>query len=631
MQIHKITLFIFSLFCFETLFSQQVEITEKSVVPDHPRLLMLKGEEREIKKRVLAEALFRDLHHLNITECDKMLLLPTLTRNQVGRRILHTSAEAKRRIIYLSYSFRMTGNRAYLKAAEKVMLDMSKFEDWNPSHFLDVAEMTAGLAIGYDWLYDELSPSSKEIIAKAIQSKGLDEAKDEKKCWWLRADMNWNQVCNAGISLGALALFENDPAGSAALLNRSLQSIKLPMAVYKNNGAYPEGYNYWVFGTANNVMLIDMFEKAFKSDYGLREMPGFMKTAAFEQQLEGPLTAEYAIPIEKSTGNETDNMVSQSFSFGDSGFNTRVLPIMYWFASKNKESSLLWNEVRKLKRDLKSETATLTKDNSLPFLLVWGNKIDLKNITIPVEKMFVAQGKGAMAVMRTSWDAPNAIFLGVKAGTEIHTHAHMDAGSFVMDANGVRWAMDFGMQEYESLESKGIDLFKMTQESPRWEVFRLNNLAHNTLTFNNKKHWIAGISTIENPIEKQGLMSVTTDISSFFPADAKKVERTFAIVDNKYVQINDRIVTDDKQDTIRWNMLTTAIPQITNNKTILLKQNGKELLLTMEGDATIQAKTWTTVSKNSYDVSNKGTIFVGFEIIIPENSERVISTQLKPL
>jgi hypothetical protein len=631
MQIHKITLCIFSLFCFGTLYSQEVEITEKSVVPDHPRLLMLKGEEREIKKRVLAEALFRDLHHLNITESDKMLLLPTLTRNQVGRRILHTSAEAKRRIIYLSYSFRMTGNRAYLKAAEKVMLDMSKFEDWNPSHFLDVAEMTAGLAIGYDWLYDELSPSSKEIIAKAIQSKGLDEAKDEKKCWWLRADMNWNQVCNAGISLGALALFENDPAGSAALLNRSLQSIKLPMAVYKNNGAYPEGYNYWVFGTVNNVFLIDMFEKAFKSDFGLRELPGFMKTAAYEQQIEGPLTAEYTIPIEKSIENEKVNMVSQSFSFGDARVKTGVLTPMYWFAAKSKKWSLLWNEVRKLKRDLESNREILTKDHLLPFLLVWGNKIDLKKITVPSERMYVAQGKGAIAVMRTSWDASNAIFLGVKAGTEIHTHAHMDAGSFVMDANGVRWAMDFGMQEYESLESKGIDLFKMTQESPRWEVFRLNNLAHNTLTFNNKKHWIAGISTIENPIEKQSLMSVTTDISSFFPADAKKVERTFAIVDNKYVQINDRIVTDDKQDTIRWNMLTTAIPQITNNKTILLKQNGKELLLTMEGDATIQAKTWTTVSKNSYDVSNKGTIFVGFEIIIPENSERVISTQLKPL
>ena len=631
MQIKIITLYIFSMFCLGMLSAQQVEITEKSVIPDHPRLFMLKEEEREIKKRVLAEPLFRDLQQLIIKESDKMLVLPTITRNQIGIRILHTSQEAKRRIFYLSYSFRMTGNKAYLNAAEKVMLDMSKFDNWNPSHFLDVAEMTAALAIGYDWLYHELPPSSKETIAKAIQKMGLDEAKDEKKCWWLRADMNWNQVCNAGISLGALALFENDPAGSAALLNRALKSIKLPMTVYQNNGAYPEGYAYWFFGTVNNVFLIDLFEKAFKSDFGLRDIPGFMKTAAFVQQLEGPPTAQYLLPINKSIQNEPINLVSQSFNFGDARIKTGVLTPMYWFAAKSDKWSLLWNEVNKLKRELENNPEGLTKDYTLPFLLVWGSKINLKKITVPTEIMYVGQGKGAMAVMRTSWDAPNAIYLGVKAGTEIHSHAHMDAGSFVMDANGVRWAMDFGMQEYQSLESKGINLFKMTQESPRWEVFRLNNLAHNTLTFDNKKHWMAGVSTIENPIEKEGLMSVTTDISSFFPKDAKKVERTFAIIDNKYVKIQDRIITADKQDTIRWNMLTTAIPEIKNNKTILLKQNGKELLLTIKGDATIQAKTWTTESTKSYDASNKGTVFVGFEIIIPENSERVISTQLKPL
>jgi hypothetical protein len=37
------------------------------------------------------------------------------------------------------------------------MLAAAAFSDWNPSHFLDVAEMTAALAIGYDWLYEEVS------------------------------------------------------------------------------------------------------------------------------------------------------------------------------------------------------------------------------------------------------------------------------------------------------------------------------------------------------------------------------------------------------------------------------------------------------------------------------------------
>ena len=83
---------------------------------------------------------------------------------------------------------------------------------------------------------------------------------------------------------------------------------------------------------------------------------------------------------------------------------------MYWFAAKSNKWSLLWNEVRKLQRDLKNNPEALTKDHTLAFLLVWGYKINLKSITVPTEKMYVGQGKGAMAVMRTSWEVPDAIF-----------------------------------------------------------------------------------------------------------------------------------------------------------------------------------------------------------------------------
>jgi len=35
-------------------------------------------------------------------------------------------------------------------------LAAARFGDWNPKHFLDVAEMTFALAIWYDWLFDQL-------------------------------------------------------------------------------------------------------------------------------------------------------------------------------------------------------------------------------------------------------------------------------------------------------------------------------------------------------------------------------------------------------------------------------------------------------------------------------------------
>lgn len=66
----------------------------------------------------------------------------------------------------------------------------------------------------------------------------------------------------------------------------------------------------------------------------------------------------------------------------------------------------------------------------------------------------------------------------------------MDAGSFVYEKNGVRWAMDLGMQNYFSLESKGVDLWNQSQEGQRWDVFRLNNMAHNTLTIMVNGIWL---------------------------------------------------------------------------------------------------------------------------------------------
>ena len=51
----------------------------------------------------------------------------------------------------------MTSEKKYLNRAVKEMLAVSAFSDWNPSHFLDVAEMTMAVSIGYDWLYDGLS------------------------------------------------------------------------------------------------------------------------------------------------------------------------------------------------------------------------------------------------------------------------------------------------------------------------------------------------------------------------------------------------------------------------------------------------------------------------------------------
>lgn len=188
---------------------------------------------------------------------------------------------------YLSYAFRLTKERKYLERAEKELLKVSKFKDWNPSHFLDVAEMTMGVAIGYDWLHDDLQASSLPIIREAILKKGIEPSLDTTYNSWLKSSNNWNQVCNAGITYGALAIYEDKPKLAQELIDRAVKSIKIPMEAFKPDGAYPEGYMYWGYGTSFNVLFLSALQKAYGSDFGLSDTEGFLKTAAYLENMVG--------------------------------------------------------------------------------------------------------------------------------------------------------------------------------------------------------------------------------------------------------------------------------------------------------------------------------------------------------
>lgn len=89
--------------------------------------------------------------------------------------------------------------------------------------------MTMALGIGYDWLYDELSDESREIIREAILTKGLEPSLDSNYNWFLNASNNCNQVCNVGMTFGALAAYEDYPEFSEEIIDRSFNSIILAM------------------------------------------------------------------------------------------------------------------------------------------------------------------------------------------------------------------------------------------------------------------------------------------------------------------------------------------------------------------------------------------------------------------
>ncbi|MEO6730055.1 MAG: heparinase II/III family protein [Ferruginibacter sp.] len=590
-----------------TGFAQDNYIAENQQIPGHPRILLLKSEVAVVKKTVSSDATWGNLHQAILSESDRLITLPPVERIQIGRRLLDKSREALRRLFILSYAYRTSGRQQYMQRAEKELLAISAFSDWNPSHFLDVAEMTMAVSIGYDWLYDQLPASSKATIKEAILKKGLEPSLDAKCNSWLKAEHNWNQVCNAGMTYGAMAIYEDEPVLARQIINRAIGSIVLPMKDYAPDGVYPEGYGYWGYGTSFNVLFISAIEKLFGKDFGLSQLPGFLLTAGFMENMTGPS--------------------GQPFNYSDAGSNGGLHPAMFWLADKVKDPSLLWVEKSYLK---KLPPASFEKDRLLPSIMLWSGGIGLDKITPPPGNIWVGHGKNPVAMMRTSWTDSNAIYVATKGGSVSVNHAHMDIGSFIMEADGVRWAMDFGMQEYESLESKGIKLFGRTQDAQRWTVFRLTNLVHNTLTINNQHQDVTGFAPIISSGKSPTFMNVVTDLSQVYKGNLSKSNRGIAIVDKSYVVVRDEIVTNDKESIIRWTMLTPANVKITGSHTAELTKDGKTLKLQVQGPSNLVMKTWSTDPPNDYDAPNPGTILVGFEVTVPANTTIAFNVALVP-
>jgi hypothetical protein len=199
-----------------------------------------------------------------------------------------------------------------------------------------------------------------------------------------------------------------------------------------------------------------------------------------------------------------------------------------------------------------------------------------------------------------------------------------------MESHGVRWAADFGMQDYESLESKGIRLFGRTQDAERWKVFRLNNYVHNTLTIDNQLQLVKGYARIDRHSDKAGFAFAISDISSVYENQIAAAKRGVAIVDGKYVVVRDELETLDKPATIRWTMLTPAVVEVAGNNTATLTKDGKQLTLSVDTKEDIKIKTWSTTPTTDYDAANPGTTLVGFEVQVPAAKKVTFTVTLIP-
>lgn len=596
------------LFCWHAMLLAQTDLVEVSAkLPDHPRLLLLKGEEKVLKKKIQKDAVWKDIHQAILDEANAIIDQPANERIKIGRRLLGISRDNLKRIFFLSYAFRMSGEKKYAVRAEQEMLKAASFSDWNPSHFLDVGEMTMAMAIGYDWLYPQLGAQSKSIIEQAIIEKGLTPSLESRYNWFVDAIHNWNQVCHAGMAYGALAVWKQEPELASTILNRAIGKIAIPMKHYAPDGAYPEGVGYWEYGTSFNVMFLSAVEKIFGSDFGLSQSPGFLKTG------------EYVL-----------NMVTpqlKNFCYSDNGANAFLTSTLFWFYDKTKDPSILYNQALLYKQNGRNKI----KGNRLaPAMLIWGASASLSNPVKPSSLFYVGKGDSPVCSMRSDWEDPEAIYVGVKLGSPSVNHAHMDIGSFVFEADGVDWGIDMGGEEYNSLETKGVELWGSQQDAQRWDVFRYNNFAHNTLSFNQKLQTAKGNAVIGQYSDQPDNMYVSSDLTPVYAGQVKTAKRTVSLKEKKYVVVEDQIETVKHFTKMTWSMATPASATVLSDRVMLLEKDGKKLYIKVESDTPVRWSVTPAKSAFSYDSDNPGISLIRFDTDLKVNDKQTIRVSLYP-
>ena len=579
-----------------------------SRLADHPRLLLPKGAEKKLLKQINRDAVWKEIHTATLGEADRIITLPVSERIKTGMRLLAVSRENLRRIFILSYAYRMTGQEKYLVRAEQEMLKAASFSDWNPSHFLDVGEMTMALGVGYDWLYPALSEASRRTIREAIVKKGFKPSYDTAYNWFVDAEHNWNQVCNGGLAFGAIAVAESEPEWAQKIIDRAIDKVRLPMRHYAPDGAYPEGPGYWGYGTLFNVLLIGGLESTFGTDYGLSQMPGFMQTGTYEMQMVSPLI--------------------KHFNYMDNSYEPESSSAPFWFYSKTQDPSVLCQQVSILQRDTAKK---YLKDRVLPAMLIWGAGAPMEKAVAPQETFWAGRGNTPVCVMRSGWGDPNARFVGVKLGLPSINHGHMDVGSFVFEADGVRWAIDLGSEDYNTTETRGVDLWNMAQQSQRWDVFRYNNRSHNTLTFNDKLQRVNGSAQIIESDSATARRFVKTDLTPVYAGQVDKVERTISLVDNDYLLIEDEITAGKNYTRMRWTLMTRATPKILSDNTVMLEQDGKRCLLKIESETPIVWRFEKTPTVNTFDSPNPDVTMVVFDTDLKRGETQYVRAQLTPM
>jgi len=529
----------------------QVQTSLKSLYQPHPRLFVHDSDLPAIKQAIATDPFVKQVYEGQLAIGEKLLTTPpdTYTIGGSEHTLLATSRDMEGRIFTLAGLYRINGQKRFADRAIQEMLAAASFPDWYPKHFLDTGEMTAALGLGYDWLYPVLTQTQRDTLEHAIATKGIDPWLERIKSGEAihHEHNNWNQVCNGGESIGALAIADVDPDRATAILNHARTAIGDIMGLFAPDGGFEEGPGYWNYATSYNILFLDALDSALGTDFGMANLPGFSATGDYHIQSTGP-TELFA-------------------NFSDAGMGVYPSFQMFWFAHRFHKPAYAQHEREVVESGRLDLREARESSRFGIFLLIWAARD--AHLTgghpLPLIESFARTDQ---AYMRSAWSDPNAWYVAFKGGDAHASHGHLDLGTFIMDAENQRWASDLGPDNY------GLPGYFGRQ---RWSYYRMRTEGHNTLTIDAQNEDLDAKAPLTVVSKPGNTLYAVANLDQAYKGKLTSWSRGIALLDKQRVLVQDEIAPAQPVDVV-WNFHTYADVKIdTNGRTATLSLHGKTL------------------------------------------------------
>ena len=521
----------------------------------HPRIIADKADFTRLNSERRTDANKKQWYSNVLYTANSIIDEDPVTYTIKDGRLLDSANSALLRLEYLGFAYQMTKQEKYAQRGIAELEAICAFPDWNPSHYLDTGTLASAFAIGFDWLYDAMSEEQRTTLANSAKEKALDtailayEGNATFNSFWTDTETNWGVIVNGGIANLALATGEYNTDTAMRALSYALKSIESTWYRFAPDGAWFEGPGYWSYNLTHLSLFMASYEKVMGTPFG-KDFMGLSKYAEFKAHFEGP---------DGLPNNFHDSTDAHVENYGQ-----------FYLAKIYNNPSLMISRI-----------AEMSKYNIRPNVMdiIWcdaGLSGDLEQLDLETDKYF---RETEFVSMRSGWDA-DATWVSFHGGTSKDAHDHIDPGTFVYTAGGVRWAIDLGQEPLSYVGSADNPAIQAGYNS--YYFYRRKGEGHNIVVINpNDKLEIDQYAFVQakKPVTNGKTSISSVDLSGAYAKNVNSYIRGYKLSDNKRTLTVRDEISLKKQSTMHWFMHTKGAVTVVDNRTAVIAQNGKRLVM----------------------------------------------------